>query len=246
MYQPGSAGYITLCDINTIRFFTMLIRKRSPHRQERDWYFFSTGLMARASSDYMVMRTMFQLEPLTNMSTIVVLMLDVVEKALKLHHSVLTQTAAALSDMKSRYGHNIELLRADCAGFNPLFNDPDICAFTKDLDDRDGKLYQQLRYSSQETTAGFKANPGLMLPVVDKVFIQSVLLLPDNWRRLLLQSSSIYLLLTRSHMDQTRHPEQTINFLALGNAYFLPLQAECQRVAYEHSPFLAEPPAHVS
>ncbi len=72
----------------------------------------------------MVMRTMFQLEPLTNMSTVVVLMLDVVEKALKLHHSVLTQTAAALSDMKSRYGHNIELLRADCAGFNPLFNDP--------------------------------------------------------------------------------------------------------------------------
>jgi hypothetical protein len=222
----------------------MLTRKPSPQRQEKDWFFFSTGLMLHVCSDYIAMRTLFQLEPLTNMPTIVVLMLDVVEKALKLHLCVQTQTATALSDMRSSHGHNLESLRSACASFSPLFNDADICAFTKDLNDRDGKLYQQLRYGSQETTIGFKATPGLMLPVVDKVFIQSVLMLPDNWKKLLLQASPLFLLLTKSHMDQTRHPEQIIELLALGNAQFLPLQAECQRIADEHSAFLATLPAH--
>lgn len=221
----------------------MLTRKHSSQRQETGWFFFSTGLMLHVSSDYIAMRTLYQLELLTNMPTIVVLMLDVVEKALKLHLSVQTQTATALSDMRSSHGHNLESLRSACADFNPLFNDADIRAFTKDLNDRDGKLYQKLRYGSQETTNGFEATPGLMLPVVDKVFIQSILLLPDNKKKLLLQSSPLHLLLTRSRMDQTRHPEQIIELLALGNAHFSPLQAECQRIADEHSALVAKLPA---
>ncbi len=219
---------------------TMLTRKQSSQRQEKDWFFFSTGLMLHVSSDYIAMRTLYQLEPLTNMPTIVVLMLDVVEKSLKLHLAVQTQTATALSDMRSSHGHNIESLRSACAGFTPLFNDPDIRAFTKDLNDRDGKLYQQLRYGSQETTIGFKATPGLLLPVVDKVFIQSILLLPDNWKKMLLQSSPLHLLLARSPMDQTRHPEQIIELLALGNHHFSALKNDCQRIADEHAAFLAK------
>jgi hypothetical protein len=181
---------------------------------------FSAGLMLRVSSDYVAMRVLYQLEPLTTASSIVVLMLDVVEKSLKLHLSVQTKTKKALSEMSTLYGHNIESLRSECAKFSPIFNDADVRAFTKDLNDRDGKLYQQLRYGAQQTTAGFSTSLDKLLPVVDKVFVRSILLLPEDSRRMLLSGSPVRLLLGRSNLDQTQNPELVLALLKRGNAHF--------------------------
>ena len=211
----------------------MLTRKSSPHHQNIDWFGFSSSLMLRVCSDYIAMRMLYRLGRPTTIPTICVMMIDIVEKSLKLHLAVQSQTATALSDMRTTHGHNVDSLRRACAKFHSLFDDADICGFTQHLNDRDGKLYQKLRYGSQETTTGFSTNIGTLLPVVDKVFIQSILLLPEQHRRLLVLASPIKLLLTRSSIDQSQYPEQTIEILAQANAQFPLLMDYCQRLKQE-------------
>ena len=193
--------------------------------------------MLRVCSDYIAMRMLYRLSRPTTIPTICVLMIDIVEKSLKLHLAVQSQTATALSDMRTKHGHNVDSLRRACAKFHSLFDDADICGFTQHLNDRDGKLYQKLRYGSQATTTGFSTNIGTLLPVVDKVFIQSILLLPEAHRRLLVSASAIKLLLTRSSIDQSQYPEQTIEILAHGNAHFPLLMDYCQRLKQEEGDF---------
>jgi hypothetical protein len=166
------------------------------------------------------------------------MMIDIVEKSLKLHLAVQTQTATALSDMRTTHGHNVDSLRRACAKFHSLFDDADVRGFTQHLNDRDGKLYQKLRYGSQETTIGFSTNIGTLLPVVDKVFIQSILLLPEPHRRLLVSASPIKLLLTRSPIDQSEYPEQTIEILAQGNTQLPLLMGYCQALKQEEDEFM--------
>lgn len=171
-------------------------------------------------SDYIAVRMLYGLEPLTTAMTILPKMLDVVEKALKLHLAVQTQTETALSDARSEYGHNLEKLRAACAQYEKAFDHPDIQALTKDLNDKDGKLYQHMRYGSQETTTGWQTNLALLLPVVDRVFANALLLLPEQHRRLLLFCSSLKSLVTRSRFDQSRNPDHLTELLARENYFF--------------------------
>lgn len=216
----------------------MLTRKSSSHRQNIDWFGFSSGVMLRVCSDYVAMRMLYRFGRPTTIPTICVMMVDIVEKALKMHLAVQTQTATALSDMRTTHGHNVDSLRRACAKFHSLFDDADIRGFTQHLNDLDGKLYQKLRYGSQETIIGFSTNIGTLLPVVDKVFIQSILLLPEPHRRLLVSASSIKLLLTRSPIDQSEYPEQTIEVLAQGNAQFPLLMDYCQTLKQEEDEFM--------
>lgn len=218
----------------------MLTRKSLPQPQEKDWFMFSAGLMLHVSSDYIAMRLLHQLEPLTAMPTICVLMLDVVEKSLKLHLAVQTQTATALSDMATKYGHNIEALRDACAAFAPVFADADIRDFAKHLNDRDGKLYQQLRYGSQRTTEGFSTNLSTLRPIVDKIFCESILQLPENIRRVLFNSSPLKQLIVRSQFDQSRHPAELLEALRRDNAYFDSLSDYCHRIEKEQADMLAQ------
>ncbi|MBI1891854.1 MAG: hypothetical protein HYS18_14500 [Burkholderiales bacterium] len=218
----------------------MLTRKLLPQPQEKDWFMFSAGLMLHVSSDYIAMRLLHQLEPLTSMPTICVLMLDVVEKALKLHLAVQTQTATALTDMATKYGHNVEALREACAGFAPVFADPDVRDFAKHLNDRDGKLYQQLRYGSQKTTEGFSTNLSTLRPVVDKIFCESILQLPESIRRVLVYSSPLKHLIVGNRFDQSRHPAGLLEALRRDNAYFDALSDYCHRIEKEQSDLLAK------
>lgn len=220
----------------------MLIRRPSSHRQDPDWFMFSSGLLHRLCSDYVAMRMLYRLGRPTTTPTICVMMIDVVEKSLKLHLAVQSQTKTALSDMRTTHGHNVDSLRRACAKFHPLFDEADVRGFTQHLNDRDGKLYQELRYGSQETTNGFKTNIGTLLPVVDKVFVQSILLLDEGHRRLLVGASPIKSLLTRSPLDQSQYPEQTIEILADGNAQFPLLMEYCQSVAQEQAALMAKLP----
>jgi len=173
------------------------------------------------------------------MPTIAVLMLDVAEKSLKLHLAVHSQTATALADMASNYGHNLERLRETCAGYSPVFGDSDVRAFTQDLNDKDGKLYQQLRYGAQRTTEGFKTNLSTLRPVVDKIFCESVFTMPDEIRRVIVYSSPIKHLLVRSQFDQSRGPFRLINALRQGNAYFDRLNDYCHRIDKEQAELAA-------
>ena len=218
----------------------MLTRKPAPQRQERDWFYFSAGLMHSLCSDYIAVRLLYTLEPLTTAMTILPKMLDVVEKALKLHLAVQTQTPTALTDARSEYGHNLEKLRAACAQFEPAFDHPDIQALTRDLNDKEGKLYQFLRYGSQETTTGSETNLAVLLPVVDRVFSNSLLLLPTEHRRLLLFCSSLKSLVTRSRFDQSRYPDQLIEILARDNPFFREFTALFERLDKEHEELSAQ------
>lgn len=196
--------------------------------------------MLHVSSDYIAMRLLHQLEPLTSAPTICVLMLDVVEKALKLHLAVQTQTTTALSDMATKYGHNVEALREGCAAFAPVFADADIRDFARHLNDRDGKLYQQLRYGSQKTTEGFSTNLSNLRPVVDKIFCEAILQLPENIRRVLVYSSPLKALIVGSRFDQTRHPGELLEALKRDNAYFDRLAEYCHRIENEQADLLAQ------
>ena len=218
----------------------MLMRKPTPQRQEQDWFYFSAGLMHSLCSDYIAVRLLYTLAPLTTAMTILPKMLDVVEKALKVHLAVQTQTPTALTDARSDYGHNIEKLRAACAKFEPAFDHQGIQALTRDLNDKDGKLYQYLRYGSQETTAGSETNLAVLLPVVDRIFSNSLLLLPDEYRRLLLFCSSLKSLVTRSSFDQSRHPEQLIDVLARDNPYFREFQVLFEQLDKEQEVLAAK------
>jgi hypothetical protein len=187
------------------------------------------------------MRMLYRIGRPTTIPTICVMMIGIVEKSLKLYLAVQSQTATALSDMRT-YGHNVESLRCACAKFHSLFDDTDIRGFTKHLNDPDGKLLQKLRYGSQETSNGFSTNIGTLLPVVDKVFVQSILLLPDELRKLLVCTSSIKLLVTRSPVDQSQYPEQTIEILTHGNAHFPLLIDYCQRLKLEEDELISKFP----
>ena len=218
----------------------MLTRKPSLQREDRDWFHFSAGLMHSLCSDYIAVRILYRVEPLTTAFTIVPKMLDVVEKSLKLHLAVQTHTATALSDARSEYGHNVEKLRSACAHYHPVFDDEDIRAFTKDLNDKDGKLYQHLRYGAQETTAGFETNLATLLPVVDKIFSKAILLLPEGARRGLVFTSSLKNLISRSRFDQSQFPAQLLEILRVENAHFAELSDYCHRLDEEHAALAAQ------
>lgn len=191
-------------------------------------------------SDYIAVRLLYYLEPLTTAPTILPKALDVAEKALKLHLAVQTKTSTALSDARTEYGHNVEKLRAACAKCHPIFDDPDICAFTRDLNDRHGKLYQFLRYGAQETTEGYAANLGLLVPVIDKIFCKSLLLLPEHDRRLLVFSSLVKCLITGSRFDQTHSRDLVISALRMRNAFYDELAEYCRYLDEEHAELVAQ------
>ena len=217
----------------------MLTRQPAPQREERDWFAFAAGLVHSLCSDYIAVRMLYRLEPLTTAFTVVPKMIDVVEKSLKLHVAVQTQTPTALAAARSEYGHNVEKLRVKCATYDPTFDDADIRLFTKDLNDPDGKLYQHLRYGAQETTRGFATNLAHLMPVVDKVFFKSLLLLPEGSRKQLVFTSSLKNLLTRSRFDQSRYPAQLQELLEADNPYIAEFLTYCHRIDAEHAALVA-------
>lgn len=217
----------------------VLTRKASA-KWEADWFFFSSGLMLSLCSDYIAVRLLLFLEPATTGLTILPKMLDVAEKAMKVHLSVQTETATALTDARTKYGHNVEKLRAACATYHQVFDDRDIRAFTKDLNDRGGQLYQQLRYGAQETTVGFEANLSALLPALDKIFCKSLLLLPEHHKGLLIFSSPLKQLIVGSRFDQTRSRDQVIAALRIRNAFYDELVECCHRLDDDHAALKAK------
>jgi len=198
----------------------MLKKKQTPTKIEKDWFSFSIPLSTIASHDYIALRLLYYIEPATTAFAILSKMLDVAEKSLKLFVTVMEKSPTALSAAREDYGHNIQKLCAQAAIHNKAFNDPDVLAFSADLNDKSGKLYQFIRYGSETTSEEYSAKPRLILPVIDKIFFESLIGLPAHNRRLFVLSSPIALLVNASPADQTRNPALVIEALRHSNAYF--------------------------
>ncbi len=191
----------------------MLDRIVKPQKQVRDWFWFSSALFLGLCSDYISLRILYYLEPLTTSQTILVKMVEVAEKSLKLYIVVNSKPKDALTNLRQNYGHNVEKLRKECAQYSVEFESEDIKALTKSLNDRGGALYQFVRYGSQEMTQGLYADLQKMLPVIDKIFFRTIFLLPENERRVLNFVSPLKSLVTGSAFDQSQHPELVLKAL---------------------------------
>ena len=218
----------------------MLNRKSTAQRQDRDWFQFSASLIHGLCSDYIALRLLYHLEPLTTAFTITTKMLDVAEKSFKVLISVHTQTTTALSSAQKEYGHNVEKLRRACALYESVFDEVDVCAFAKDLNDRDGKLYQFLRYGSQETTDGFETKLAVLMPVVDKIFSNCIFHLPLGPRKVLFFCSPLKSLITGSRFDQTQNRAQLLAALQWKHFHFSEIAALCYQLDEEHALLLSE------
>lgn len=218
----------------------MLTRKKESQKIEKDWFIFSSQLFFHLCSDYIALRLLYYLEPLTTASSILVKIVDVAEKSLKLYLSVQNKSNTALSDSRQNYGHDIEKMRIESTKYDTVFDDEDIKMFSKDLYGKRGEFYQYLRYGSQETTQGMSANLGQIMPVVDKIFFKSILLLPENERRLLNFTSLLKNLLTRSRFDQSQNPNLLLSALQKDNLYVNEYIEYCHFLDKEHEKLLEQ------
>ena len=190
--------------------------------------------MMSLCSDYVSMRLLYYLERLTTAPTLLIKMIEVAEKSLKLFISVNNKSQNALSYSKTLYGHSIEKLRIESSKYAGVFNAPDICKFTSELNDKGGILYQYLRYGSQETTGGMSANLDHLLPIIDKIFFSSLLLLPAAEKKLLNFTCLLKNLLTNSQFDQTFNKELIKTAILFNNAYADKYVAYCLQIDEEH------------
>jgi hypothetical protein len=146
-------------------------------------------------------------------------MVEVAEKALKVYFTVNKKSNSALPESRRDYGHNIEKLRSESSSFNAAFDDEDIKHFTRDLSGRGGALYQYLRYGAEETTDGITANIKNLMPVIDKIFFKSLLLLPERDRHLLNFTCTLKSLVTGSKFDQSQNRELLLTAVKSDNQY---------------------------
>jgi hypothetical protein len=213
----------------------MLTRQSTPQREDKDWHSFAAPLVLCVCSDYMALRLLYYLEPLTAGWTLQVMAIEVAEKALKLFVTVHGKSQAALSEAQQRYGHNLERLRHESAAYDSVFDDDDVKEFTKPLADKAGALYQHLRYGSQTNTSGHYANFQTLIPIVDKIFFMALLRLPEPECKLLNFASLLKHLVTSSRFDQSRNPVLLLDALRRGNAYLAEYVEYCRRIDEEHA-----------
>ena len=181
---------------------------------------FAMGLSHHVFSDYVSLKLNFQLEILAFAQTNLVGMVEVVEKSLKLHLAMNEKLENSLSHYSSHYGHNLENLRSRAANYNQIFDDKDIKQFTKPFDDKKGALYQHLRYGSQQNIDGFKTNLGVLMPIVEKIFFNSVLRLEDVDKKMVNNSSLLCNLIIDNQFHQSRNRGLLLNAVQSNNPFF--------------------------
>jgi hypothetical protein len=213
----------------------MLRRKKESQKIERDWFEFSSQLFSHLCSDYIALRLLYYLEPLTTGQSILVKMIEVAEKSLKLYLTVHNKSNTALSDSIINYGHNIEKMRIESTKYDKVFDDDDVKRFSKDLQDKRGEFYQYLRYGSQQTTQGMSANLDQIMPVIDKIFFKSILLLPESERRLFNFVSLLKNLVTKSRFDQSQNPKLLLSAIQKNNPYLNEHIEYCHFLDGEHA-----------
>ena len=211
----------------------VIYKKNHSGKKDKNWFMFAMGLSHHLFSDYISLKLISQLEPLTFAPTNFVCMVEVVEKSFKLFLAMHEKLDNALSHYSSDYGHNIEKLRARAEKFDKIFADKDVKQFTKPFDDKSGALYQHLRYGSQKVIEGFKTKPGQLIPIVDKIFYNCILHLEENDKKMINSSSSLYFMITKSQFDQSNNRELLLQFVQFNNPYYTEYVKYCETLEQE-------------
>lgn len=123
--------------------------------------------------------------------------------------------------LENEYKHNIKKLLDKCATFDKAFEEAEIQQFAKDLNDKNGEFFQYLRYGSQSTTSSMCANIQNIIPVIDKIFFNSILLIPDGQGDDINRQSELNILLTSSPFSrfcQTKDKDLVIRALRFKNS----------------------------
>jgi hypothetical protein len=198
----------------------VLQKKNTSEKKDKGWFMFAMGLSHHLFSDYVSLKTMFQMETLSFAQSNLVGMAEVAEKSFKLYLAMNEKLDNSLSHYSTEYGHNLEKLRAKAAEFNDRFNDDDIKQFTKPFDDRRGALYQHLRYGSEKTIKGFSTNLGVLMPIVEKIFFNSVLRLEEQDKKMVNNSSLLRFLIVNNEFHQSNNRDVLIQAVKANNLYF--------------------------
>jgi hypothetical protein len=217
----------------------MLSGKQAPHRREKDWFHFSSALAIALVSDYIALRILYFQEPLTAALPILAKALEVAEKSLKLFVSTKRKSPDALTSARTEFGHSIESLRSAAVGYDQAFDEPDLVAFSRDLNDKRGRLYQLVRYGSEPLTDGFEADLDRIIPVIDRFFFLSIMRLTADERRLLFFTSPLKHLLLGSRFDQSKNKSLTLQALRFKNADIDPFEVACRAMDDEHTAIAA-------
>jgi hypothetical protein len=197
----------------------LISKTQSNHITVENWFMFAAGLENHLFSDYIQLRLCYKLEPLTLISSNFVNMVEVVEKSLKLYLCLKYKPDDALRKMSEEYGHNLLKMREDAAKFNSIFDSDDIKQFVEPFSERQGQLYQKIRYGSQKVISGFNTRLSTLMPIVDKIFFTCILDLEESDKKMVNQFSSLFLLLIGSRFDQTVNKELVIAMLKKDNQY---------------------------
>lgn len=197
---------------------------------DEDWFGFAGALRLECDSDYISCRILSFTEPQATIPTIYVKMIDVIEKALKFFITIKRHSNTALTEARNEFGHNVSKLRESAATFEPIFDDPDIRQVTSPFNDKAGNLLQHLRYGSGKTQSSpHQVNLNQVLPVVDKVFFNSILLLPQNEFDMFLGGSLIKTLFTDSFAHLYKNRDLVLASLRKDNEYIDVFVGRCHQ-----------------
>ncbi len=211
----------------------IVLTKKNKNKKDTDSFMFASSCTQRVHADYIEYRLIYAIEPLTLSFQILCKSIEIVEKSLKIFISIHKEKETS-SWLQNDFGHNIEKLRKEAAEINPIFNDQEIKNFTLSLYEKTGHLYQYIRYGSHSCVDGMAANLKNILPVVDKVFFKSFLLLPEGPRGVLNFCSPIKFIVTNSNFDQSINKKLILECLKKDNNYIKEYINYCKKIQREH------------
>jgi hypothetical protein len=200
---------------------------------ETNWYMFVNPLYSKLCADYISLKLLFYLEPITVMQTSLQLQIEILEKILKLYWLAQKQSMTALADAMA-HQHNIEELRKECLKYDPFFDEKDIKELTKHLNDKSGIIFQKARYGTEKTNSGLSANTALIMPVIDKVFFKTLMLLPKHVQGTLNYISPIRRLIESDQFDQSQNRELLLSALKNNNPILDEYIASYKKLDQEH------------
>lgn len=200
---------------------------KTPQSSEEHWFGFAASLRLHCDADYIALRLLAYTEPNAVAPTMYRMMVEVIEKSLKFFLTVRRQSNSAFSEAKD-FGYNIQKLLDEAGKYEPLFKDQDVQKSGKWFTDKQGKFLHHLRYGSGDTQSTPRpVNLGEELRAVDKIFINSILLLPKMDCDLFLGGSLLRTLVSNTFPNQYPNRELTLSALQRDNTYFSTFCVRC-------------------
>ncbi len=202
--------------------------KQQPH--EENWFGFAAPLRMQCDSDYIALRLLAYTEPNATAPTMYKMMIEVLEKSLKFFITVKRKSETAFTEAKNEFGYNIQKLLVEAQQYNSVFGEPEITGVAHWFGDNSGKYLHHLRYGSGDAHSNPRTvNLGVELAVVDAVFFNSMILLPEPERSLFLGGSLLRSLVSNTVKDQYPNSTLTLQALRKDNGHFREFEELCDK-----------------